>query len=528
MKSVIYFGIILVLVFVVSCTDDFGELNTHPYRIDDESLKQDFNHIGAFYPDMLFNLFGNQVEHNLVHDSFVRHLATPTPFVGGINNTTYYIRWNAYWNRIYDRVMAPGNQVVNIARRGGYDVFVQWAKLIQITGCSRLSAYHGPIIYTQYGKSGAVMYDSEEVLYNVWFSELDEIIEVFKENKEYIGLTKFDETYNGDIGLWIKFANSLRLRLAMRLSKVAPDLAKIEGEKAIADSEGLILQNSDNMNISLYGRSFNPATISFAWNDTRMSATMESVLVGYKDSRISKYFNTVVDASLFLDHPDWPYKGIRNGAYLLAKDDHISYSTISSNFKTVKNRRLFTASETHFLLAEAALRGWRGTGNAKEHYEDGIRASFEEWEADGVDAYLADDVSVPINYNDIVYDGIGDGSINDFTSRMDITIKWDETADNETNLERIMTQKWIAGYMNTVETWVDHRRTDYPKLPFNYLNESNADWGIIADDDFIRRMPFVNTEVDNNPEGVTDAITKLDGPDEIGTRLWWDTGGPNF
>ena len=51
---------------------------------------------------------------------------------------------------------------------------------------------------------------------------------------------------------------------------------------------------------------------------------------------------------------------------------------------------------------------------------------------------------------------------------------------------------------------------------------------MIPDDDFLRRMPFVNGERNNNPDGVADATEKLGGPDEIGTRLWWDTGGPNF
>ena len=109
-----------------------------------------------------------------------------------------------------------------------------------------------------------------------------------------------------------------------------------------------------------------------------------------------------------------------------------------------------------------------------------------------------------------------------------VTVMWDEADDNETKLEKIMTQKWISGYMNSIETWVDHRRTDYPKLPFNYKNDSNADWGVIAADDFLRRMPFTTNERTGNPDGVSDATSKLGGPDEIGTRLWWDTGGSNF
>ncbi len=525
MKKIFYKAILIIVLALGACTDNFEEINTQPYQIDGESLQQDFNNVGAFYPDMLYNLFGHQVEHNLVHDSFIRHLATPTPFVGGVNNTTYYLRWNTFWDRIYSNVMATGRQVIKLAEEDDYDVFAAWARLIMITGTSRLTAYHGPLIYSDYGSSNQIIeYDSEEVLYTTWFRELDEILAVFEANKDYTGMTTFDATYGGDVTKWIKFTNSLRLRLAMRLVNIKPELAQTQGEKALKDAGGLIIANADNMYISLYGNTFNPATICFSWNDTRMSATMESVLVGYKDKRIEKYFEPVTNVSLVADHVDWPYKGIRNGAYLVAKDDHTNFSTINKNFKSVNRRRLFAACETHFLVAEAALRGWGNTGEVKTNYENAIRTSFVEWGADGVDEYLNDSTSLPLDYNDPVYDG----DINDFTNRIMVTVKWDDAAINEVKLEKIMTQKWISGYMNTVETWVDHRRTDYPKLPFNYQNDSSSDWGIIANDDFLRRMTFVDGERNNNPLGVADASTKLGGSDEIGTRLWWDVPGSNF
>ena len=78
-----------------------------------------------------------------------------------------------------------------------------------------------------------------------------------------------------------------------------------------------------------------------------------------------------------------------------------------------------------------------------------------------------------------------------------------------------------------MEAWVDHRRTGYPKLPYNAKNDSSADWGVIAADDFIKRMPWPDSERNNNKDGVADATTKLGGPDNIATRLWWDTGNVN-
>ena len=113
-------------------------------------------------------------------------------------------------------------------------------------------------------------------------------------------------------------------------------------------------------------------------------------------------------------------------------------------------------------MAEAALRGWAGTQSAQYHYEEGVKASFEEWKAGGVDAYLQNDTGLPMDYDD----PRAEGAVNDFVNRITVTVKWDEAADNEVKLEKIMTQKWISGFHNTVETWVDHRRNDYPKLPF--------------------------------------------------------------
>lgn len=518
----------MVLVIVASaCTDDFEETNTNPYEISGESLKQDFNHVGAYFPSMLQKLFGIQIDHNLASTSFAQHLAQPTPFVGNVNNTTYYIRWNRLWDLQYADIMAPSKQVIEIAEEGGYTMFVEWANLIRVLSMSRTTTYYGPIIYTNYGQEGEVLYDSESALYAAFFSDLDRIITTFSANTDYTGLTDFDESYSGNIAMWAKFANSLRLRLAMRVSNVDPAMAKTQGEKALADAAGLIETNADNFNLSLYGNKFHPAQICFEWNDTRMSATMESILIGYKDSRIHSFFEPVDDESLVTDHPDWPYKGIRNGGELIAKDDHTPFSTIDKDFNDpgkVTTRKIMSADEVLLLKSEAALRGWAGAGDAKANYELGVSASFELWGAAGAADYLADDTSLPIDYDDPVYDG----TINDFTNQITATVAWDEAADNELKLEKIITQKWIASYTNEMEAWVDFRRTGYPKLIPVYQNSSNADWGVVPEGEFIKRMPFPNSERENNASAVADGVSKLGGPDALNSRVWWDTGLPNF
>lgn len=522
MKKIISLTVLVLL--MGACTKNFDEINTNPYQITDESLKQDFNHVGAYFQSILANLVGHQTQEDLVTDSFVRHFGCPTPFVGNRNNTTYYITWNSFWGSyIYPNVMAPTRQVIKIAEADGYDVFAAWAKLLQVVGLSRLTAYHGPLIYSEYGKpTSPIYYDSEETLYNTFFTVLDEVYAIFNANKTYVGMKKFDATYNGDISKWIKFINSMRLRLAIRINKVAPALAKTQGEKAINDPGGLILSNADNFNISLYGGKLPLAVICFEWQDTRMSAGMEEFLIGLKDSRIHKYFQPAKDNTLYPDHPDYPYKGIASGAYLLAKDERQLYSEVSEDFKSVTSRRFFTAAEVYFELAEAALRGWEGAGDAQTNYETGIRMSFQNWGASGVDAYITDATSTPIDYVD------PKDSRNNYQTRSTVTVAWDETATNEEKLEKIITQKWIDALTNANEVWCDHRRTGYPKLHYNPKNDSNEDWGIIPADGFLQRMPFVTAERNSNPEGVADAATKLGGPDLISTRLWFAPEGPNF
>jgi len=89
---------------LASCTKNFQTENQNPYQISDELLKQDFNLVGSPFSGLLFNLFGHQIEEDLCYDSWMGYMNTPTDFVGNVNNTTYYIRWNEYWNRVYNNV----------------------------------------------------------------------------------------------------------------------------------------------------------------------------------------------------------------------------------------------------------------------------------------------------------------------------------------------------------------------------------------------------------------------------------------
>jgi hypothetical protein len=314
----------------------------------------------------------------------------------------------------------------------------------------------------------------------------------------------------------------------MRIVKADPELAKKEFDKAMQDPAGIIMDNQDNFNVSLYGAKAHIAVVFFEWTDGGMGAGYEEVLVGYKDPRIHKFFAPVEDTILYADHPDFPYKGVASGSYIASKNDRQDWSSVPYDyFNNVTYQRHMTAQEMHFCLAEAKLRGWDTPKSVKEHYEDGVRSSFEDWGASGVDEYLADDTSLPIDYIDPL------DSRNSFQSRQKLTVKWDDTADREVQLERIMTQKWIASFNNSMEMWADHRRTGYPKVHLARKNDSGPQWGLVSNDEpfpFPKRWVFVDRERRDNPVAIEDATKKLGGPDLISTPLWIhpNPGGPNF
>ncbi|MBW7890621.1 MAG: SusD/RagB family nutrient-binding outer membrane lipoprotein [Chitinophagaceae bacterium] len=521
MKKII--SAILLLSIFSSCTKNFEELNQNPNQISNEMLLQDNNLLGAPFSNIMFNLFGHQIEEDLCYDSWMGYMNTPTDFVGNVNNTTYYIRWNSYWGRIYGSVMAPTKRVIELAEQYDKPLFADWAILMRVLGVSKLTAIHGPVIYSNYGSTAnSILYDKESDLYNTFFSQLDQVQTDFAANVGYTGFAKFDPSYKGNISKWLKVVNSLRLRLAMRLSKVAPDLAKAQGEKALNDPAGLIEVNDDNFWVALLGNIMPVAQICYQWDDTRMGAVIESFMAGFNDGRVAKMFEpTTGTLGPDPNHPTFPYKGIRNGAFCgTTKPFMLQYSKVSNDFNSVQKRRAFTASEVAFLKAEAALRGWAGAGDAKENYENGVKLSFQDWGASGADAYLANSTGKPLNYVDPA------DARNSFTQPSTVTVAWNDADNNELKLEKILTQKYLNTFTNTLEAWVDFRRTGYPKIPHVAKNDSSPDWGVIPPDQWIKRMPFVNAERTGNTDAVADAVSKM-GPgakDDIATRLWWDTG----
>lgn len=530
-----YISIIAIFLLAASCTKDFVDTNSNPYKVTDESLKQDYNNIGGFFQQLQLNIYlydGLQTQTNLTGDAFAQYMVPPTPFGGNINNVTYYYRWvGDQWNNAYNKTMTVLLNFKNNKVDVNYPHFYAWATVLKIFTMQRTTDYYGPIIYSNYGSTSTeIDYDSQKDVYYSFFTELNTAIDTLTKyadanNKAF---KNFDLAFGGDISKWVKVANSLRLRLAIRISNVDPVKAKTEAEKAITQKYGVIENNSDNLLItSNQGHAL--GMISWDWGDTRMSATMESVLKGYNDPRMSIDFAPVNSSTAGAPEDKTvtagDYKGIRQGIDISSKDVYVGYSPVGTRFQTTKKLQIMTASEVYLIRAEGVLRGWNmGAKTDKEFYEAGVKASFDQLGANGYDAYINDATSTFANYVDT------HNAVNNFSASSNVTIKWDASATSEMKLEKIVTQKWIAMYPDGQEAWAEFRRTGYPKLIPVVVNYSG---GEIITSDFVRRVKYPSSEYDNNNAAVVKASATLAGTNGIsgdkgGSRVWWDTAKPNF
>lgn len=513
---------ILGIIAMSSCTKNFEKYNTDSRGITEAELQGDFNFIASYFPQIQKNIYstdvGNyQLQQSLIGDVFSQYMIPPTPFRGNINNITYALvdGWNGTpFQLAYTNVMAPALEIEKKGKVKAPDFFAV-AQILKVAAMHRVTDIYGPIPYSQYGKSATTPYDAQEVVYNTFFTELDEAITTLDNKiKTNPGMKPFagtDLIYGGDYTKWIRLANSLRLRLALRIVYANASKAQAEGEKALSNSYGLLNGNADNAMIQGKGI-LNPlSTITNSWDDTRMSAPMESFLGGYHDPRMAVYFQPSTQFP-------GTFRGIRQGIKIDAKATYVNFSKLGTYFTDATPIQLMTCAEVYFLRAEAALRNWANAGGTvQDLYEKGISNSFTQWGvAGGIASYLNDNTSQPKPYVDPLnsVNNVDAGSPNLSV----ITIKWDEATTFETKLERIITQKWIAVFPDGQEGWSEFRRTGYPKLYPVIVNNSNG-----AITGFVKRINFTQDEYLTNRTEIQKAILLLGGgSDNGGTRLWWD------
>lgn len=530
-----YLAVILAggLVGLSACTAHFESFNTNEVGFPDDLKEQEFNKYGMPLRIVQQGIYFNydwgggknwtfQVMQNLGADMFCGYFHDFNPFIEGRGNTTYNMQdgWNgSFWENTYGYILPEIRKSEEMTEES-YPSFYGITCILKVELMHRMADLYGPIIYTQFGKKTGSMPDTQAEAYRAFFKDLDtgiRNIRMYMEvNPGVENFAKFDilmpqgkRTYAG----WIRFANSLRLRLAVRIAMADPVLAAAEARKALSDPAGLLEQDDDIVAVSTVGSGYNNplGEISQSWGEAILNANLESYMVGYKDPRLPRYFDKAaggVGVELFPVKDT--FKGIRQGTGF----NHKNYAGHSrSTIRQSSDAVLMTAAEVWFLRAEAALRNW-SADDPRACYENGVRASFVQWSAGDVSSYLKSNLT-PVDYKDAF------NSAFDIEAVGTVTPAWDEKATKEEKLEKIITQKWIACYPEGCEAWAEQRRTGYPRLFPVMVNDSR---GNIDSHLGPRRLNFYVGIQTANPEQYDALITALGGPDDCGTRLWWDTG----
>jgi hypothetical protein len=523
-KSLLNFCIAAVLILLGSCTKSFKDYNTNSTGLSDKQIAVDYQNLGEPMQQAQLYIMSNtnwiyQLQQNLIGDVYSGYMMSADPFNSNTNNTNYFLMdgWNFYpWDYAYNNVMKATQNVLDATTDPKYASFHAWAKIIRVEAMHRVSDIYGPIIYTHYGKSnsdGSVTYDSQKDAYYAFFTDLDSAINVLTtmvQNGEPETFSKFDLVYGGSFEKWLKFANTLRLRLALRISKADPTKAKTEGEASLSNPGGLLTTNDDNAFVDIGTNQHPINSISKSWGDINTGAPIACYLNGYNDPRVSKYILKATDGAVA-----GQYIGIRNGINI---DDIGRYGGYSLPVDFPNRMQIMVAAEAWFLKAEAALKGWAGAGNAQTDYETGIATSFGQY---GLDAssYITDNTHTEQQYIDPKAVTAGQNDVTTGSPYLStITIAWNDSDSPDKKLERVITQKWLAIYPDGEEAWSEFRRTGYPKLFPVVLNKSG---GKISTTAFVQRINFPADELSTNPNGVAAAVSTLGGPDTGGTPLWW-------
>lgn len=504
-------ALVFLFAFSYACTDHFDKINRNDYQVDKEELGREGYNIGSTLKGMQ-GLVVPSGEHLY---QFVEALAAG-PFAGYFGATVDWKDKFETYNPPVHWQNAPFADLItetyplyrDMLDKTDDPVALALAKLLRVAIMHRVTDMYGPIPYSKVlsptGEvSLAVPYDSQEDVYNKMFDELDEVIDVLQQNLDLSAeaFRKFDDVYFGDLSKWHKFTNSLKLRMAMRIVYVAPEKAKQMAEEAVV--AGVIISNGDNASLTVEENRI--AMIFNDWGDHRVGADIISYMNGYKDPRREKMFTPVTSG----------FSGIRIGIDVANKDVVVNVYS-KPNVTNNSPIQWMNASEITFLRAEGALRGWSMGADAETLYNRAIELSFEEHGASGASTYILDAQLQPLAYADPL-------NLYSAPQRSNITIAWEDDEEAfERNLERIITQKWIAIFPLTVEAWSEYRRTGYPRLLPVILNKSG---GVIDTNKMIRRLWYPPVEYSENPVYIQEAINMLGGPDNGATNLWWDKKG---
>lgn len=466
------------LVMAVGACDDITEVNANPNAPED--VPADFL-MAQSIQSSVTQTFGAvmMLSHTTIWPQQTVQIQYPDEEIGYVRPA----RMEAYWTGYYAGSLKDVQTVIDKGVESGQSNVEGMGRIWKSWIFHIVTDLWGDVPYSQAlngEENSSPAYDSQQDIYVDLLNVLESAAGMLGAGGGTLG--SGDLLYANDTEAWTRFAHSLRMRLAMRMSETDP--ATAESEFVAAYEDGGFTSNADNAMLEYPGSPYEQPLYEnwLTRDDYGISATMVDTLKALNDPRLELYAEPA--------STDGEFRGHENGRDDLPEGVSLAAISRINDFWRADGANtptaILTYAEVLFLQAEAAARGWIAA-DPGELYEAGIRASMELYEPYGhapTDAEIAAYLAQP----DVQY-------------------------DPARGLEQIALQKWIALWLNGSEAWAEWRRTGIPDL------EMGPDMVLEM---IPVRFSYPDSEQSLNRANLNEATQRQGGGLDLVTPVWWD------
>ncbi|MDN5203599.1 SusD/RagB family nutrient-binding outer membrane lipoprotein [Fulvivirgaceae bacterium BMA10] len=475
------------LFVVVLCTacNDFEELNTDPTRLTDVDAASVFTQV-VFDTGMRSRSYGNI-------GNYIGQYWTNTSL---IDQRHRYDFRGSDSEAVYDVIYGIRNDIADLKQRAneeGLDDYLGAALVLDTYLMTYLTDVFGPVPFTESVAGDQLnftpAFDQQEIIYRQNLDSLDKAYELLATQPGGNFIRGGDPFYFGDNLKWRKFANSLKLRMLMKMVNVDQS-AKGEISHLIEQGE-LIASVDENAAIIYDGRfGLESANSTGTAGSVALGATFADLMHETLDPRRSHMARLGTDANgdvINVDEDRNPiYLGVPSGEEpdIIRNFNGLAAPYTGLNGLTAPSL-ILSHAEIEFYMAEAILKGY-APGNqddARAHYEAGIRSSCEWW-------------------------GVDDDEIGAHLTKENVQL-----SDNvDEALEQIYREEYINFYYQGYDGWLNYRRVGAPAF--------NIGSAMLADD-IMQRMVYPPLLKEVNGENYDQAVQMLDRGDDLLSKGWW-------
>ncbi|HEX3009729.1 MAG TPA: SusD/RagB family nutrient-binding outer membrane lipoprotein [Bacteroidales bacterium] len=525
------FWFIALIMFVAGC-NDFGDMN------DDPSQSTDMD------PNMQLSTVQLQVSSNKWQQN--RLFIYPGAFTYHISGSWADVEYggkgkknDGYMSNLwsYEYPVQIKNIVDLVERTNSKPEYTNLnavARIMKVYLFSRLTDMFGDIPYFDAGKgyyTGTFLpkYDTQKDIYYDFFKELDAAAKALGTASDKV---IYDIYYNGDLAKWKKFANSMRLRLAMHIVKVEPEKARAEAEAAIA---GGVMENNADMCVTKHlnspydgtdwGRGGNGNSYIFMESGTnsngyRVSQELVKFMEDRNDPRLPLMVGCYLEdpsrtdiTQALLNALKVKWQDIAVPACYFTYDiwradinlniGGVEYKKIPSRLQQLQPSKYIcafdapyfhqTCAEVKLFVAEAAFRGWNTGGKSvNESYAEAMNAAMKQMSLyPGAPEITQTQIDNYIAANPMI-------------------------AGQE--LEQINTHLWAVLFLNEIEAYTNLRRSGYPAFTWKDLYPAESE----SNHQMPRRYQYPLNEQFKNKDNYNEAVARMGGTDSWLNRVWWD------